>query len=54
MNETKICVDCRNGDCDSCYEHDCPCNLSGHRKPKSNKRPARRREAGARRKGNGN
>jgi hypothetical protein len=26
-----VCIDCRNGDCDSCYESDCPCNLSGHR-----------------------
>jgi hypothetical protein len=39
----KICIDCRNGDCDSCYEHDCPCNLAGHRKPiKEKKRPALR------------
>jgi hypothetical protein len=36
----KTCIDCRQGDCDSCYEHDCPCNLCGHKK-KPKKRPAR-------------
>jgi len=42
-NRKKPCIDCRRGDCDSCYAHDCACNLSGHRKhvSKSNKRPAR-------------
>jgi hypothetical protein len=25
-----VCEDCRNGDCDSCYESDCPCNLTDH------------------------
>lgn len=36
-----VCEDCRKGDCDSCYEWDCPCNQCGHRKPKTKKRPAR-------------
>jgi len=26
-----LCEDCCNGDCDSCYESDCPCNLTDHR-----------------------
>ena len=29
----KVCIDCRHGDFDSRYTHDCSCNLSGHRKP---------------------
>ena len=35
----KVCIDCRQGDCDSCYEHDCPCNLSGHQKSKKQEAP---------------
>jgi hypothetical protein len=31
--KNKVCIDCRHGDGDSCYAHDCSCNLSGHRKP---------------------
>ena len=39
MSKPNICVDCqpRVNDCDSCYESDCDCNLSGHtlKRPKS-------------------
>ena len=33
LRKLNICEDCRPpvNDCDSCYESDCDCNLSGHR-----------------------
>ena len=48
----RICIDCRNGDCGSCYECWCDCNIKfAHRLPKklrssskvrkATKRPAR-------------
>jgi hypothetical protein len=51
-----VCIDCRQGDCDSCCEHTCDCNMKfAHRPPRkaqtslktrqATKRPAR--EAGA-------
>ncbi len=47
-----VCIDCRNSDCDSCYEHTCDCNMKlAHRPPRkaqtlsktqqATKRPAR-------------
>jgi hypothetical protein len=37
-----VCEDCRNGDCDSCYESDCPCNLTDTKFYTRKKRPARK------------
>jgi hypothetical protein len=47
-----VCIDCRNGDCESCYEYTCDCNMRlVHRPPRkahtlsmtqqATKRPAR-------------
>lgn len=50
----KLCIDCRNGDCDSCYEWDCPCNLRGHKQQKGTNRPARGTGSGRKSGGKGN
>jgi len=30
MADYKLCIDCEQNDCDSCYEIDCDCNLQSH------------------------
>src|SRR5579859_2141946 len=46
LAESRICIDCRNGDCDSCYECWCDCNMKfAHRLPKKLRLSAKVRKA---------